>query len=65
VRLDVGRTGIWPQSIGPNSADKYVRPTKITASQLELLESTLADEIAKLPGAPKSVRSLAEKLGLL
>lgn len=65
VRLDVGRTGVWPQSIGANSADKYTRPNPITPAQMRLLEQQYQDELLKLPNAPTSVRQLASLLGVL
>ena len=63
VRLDVGRTGVMPRSIGANSADKYTRADPITPRQLRLLEDTYTDEVAKLPYAADSVRTLAGLLG--
>jgi hypothetical protein len=63
VRLDVGQTGVWPQSVGANSADKYTRPNAITPAQLRLLEQQYQDELLKLPNAPTSVRQLAALLG--
>lgn len=63
-RLDVGKTGVWPQSVGQNSADRYSRPRAITAGELALLERTYKAEIAKLKNAPDSVRKLAQLLGI-
>ncbi|WP_416394214.1 MULTISPECIES: hypothetical protein [unclassified Curtobacterium] len=70
VRLDVARTGVYPRSIGANSADKYVRPEPITPRQLELIEQQYRDEVAKLRPAvgsgmrpaPPSVLRLAQLL---
>ena len=64
VRLDVGRTGVMPRSIGENSADKHTPVTAITPRQLRLLEDVYADEVAKLPYAADSVRNLAGLLGV-
>lgn len=63
-RLDVGRTGVWPQSIGENSADRYRVPRPIAPGELATLEQALQNEIAKLGNAPESVRRLAGLLGL-
>lgn len=65
VRLDVGRTGVWPQSIGANSADKYTKPRPITPDELRVLETAYFTEVAKLPTAPESVRILAGLLGII
>jgi hypothetical protein len=64
TRLDVGKTGIWPQSIGQNTADKFVRPLPITPVQLETLRRNLQNQLDKLPDAAPSVQSLAKLLGL-
>jgi len=64
VRLDVGRTGVMPRSIGANSADKYTRLDPITPRQMRLLEDTYADEVANLRYAADSVRNLAGLLGV-
>lgn len=64
VRLDVGRTGVWPRSIGQNSADMHVRPTAITPAELATLERAYMNEVAKLSTAPESVRNLARLLGI-
>ena len=64
VRLDVGRTGVWPQSVGQNSADKFVKPRTISPIELATLERALSNEVAKLPNAPESVHRLAALLGL-
>lgn len=56
VRLDVARTGVYPRSVGANSADKFVRPERITPKQLELIEQQYRDEVAKLAPAPGSTR---------
>jgi len=65
IRLDVGRTGVWPQSIGANSADKYTKPRPITPEELRLLETSYYTEVSKLPTAPTSVRTLAGLLGII
>lgn len=64
TRLDVGRTGVWPQSIGQNTADKYRKPRAITPDELTTLERALQNETDKLFGAPSSVQRLAALLGL-
>ena len=64
VRLDIGRTGIWPQSIGANSADKYRKPRPINPDELRILETSYYTEVLKLPTAPDSVRTLAGLLGI-
>jgi hypothetical protein len=64
VRLDVGRTGVMPRSIGANSADKYTRLDPITPRQMRLLEDSYADEVANLRYAADSVRNLAGLLGV-
>ena len=63
-RLDVGRTGVMPRSIGANSADKNLPPTPITPKQLVQLETEYQREIAKIPTAPASVQRLAQLLGI-
>ena len=64
-RLEYARkTGMRPQSIGPNSADKFGRPTALAPNELQLLEQQLAAELARLKDAPGSVKSLAKLLGL-
>lgn len=62
-RVEVGRTGVWPRSIGENSADRYSRPRAITPQELRSLELALANERARLRDAPASVRRLADLLG--
>lgn len=62
-RLTQARTtGLWPESVGTNSAS--IRPRPVTASDLATLENALATEVAKLPNATDSVRRLAGLLGL-
>ena len=64
-RLNEARTtGMWPRSIGENSADRYTRPRLLAPGELATLERALQNELAKLPNAPQSVRSLAALLGL-
>ncbi|MEK6312452.1 MAG: hypothetical protein V4755_17295 [Curtobacterium sp.] len=68
VRLDIANTGVYPRSIGANSADKYVRPQPITERQLQLIRDQYADEVRKLRANPErtpaSVRTLATLLGI-
>lgn len=63
-KVDVARTGVWPRSVGENSADRYSKPRAITPGERETLERALQNEIAKLENAPESVRRLARLLGL-
>lgn len=64
-RLNEARTtGMWPRSIGENSADRYTKPRLLAPGELATLERALQNELAKLPNAPQSVRSLAALLGL-
>ena len=71
TRLDIGRTGIWPQSVGANSADKYSPTRPITAGQLSTLQRELANQRKKLaaemnkPGGAPSLERLARALGLI
>lgn len=64
VRVDMGRKGIYPRSIGANSADKYAQSHVVTPDQLATLERAYANELAKLKDAPKSVKTLARLLGI-
>lgn len=72
TRLDVGRTGIYPQSIGLNTADKYVKPRAISADELAILQGAYDNEVERLRGnvlrgikpAPPSVQRLAALLGI-
>lgn len=64
TRLDIGRTGIYPRSIGKNTADKYVKPRAITPGELSTLETAFRNEVAKVPAAPQSVKRLARLLGI-
>jgi hypothetical protein len=64
TRLDVGRTGIWPQSIGQNTADVNVRPRAITPGELNTLQTAYLNEAAKVANGPDSVKRLAALLGL-
>jgi hypothetical protein len=64
TRLDVGRTGIWPQSIGQNTADKFIKPRAITPMEFSTLQKNLQNQLDRLPDAADSVRALATLLGL-
>jgi len=64
-KLDTARTGVFPQSVGANSADKFTRPRPPTAAQLSGFEMTYRRELDKLSTAPASVRRLASLLGIL
>lgn len=64
-RLNEARaTGMWPRSIGENSADRYSKPRVLAPGELATLERALGNELAKLPNASESVRRLASLLGL-
>lgn len=65
TRLDIGHTGIWPQSIGANSADKYSPARAITAGELATLQRSLDNELKKLANSGPSVQRLARLLGLI
>jgi hypothetical protein len=72
TRLDAAEKGIYLNSVGANSADKFNRPQKPTLSQLASLRKNYANELARLRGnpargikpAPKSVQTLAAALGI-
>jgi hypothetical protein len=64
TRLDIGRTGIWPQSIGQNTADKFIKPRAITPMEFSTLQKNLQNQLDRLPDAADSVRALATLLGL-
>ena len=64
TRLDIGKTGIYPRSIGLNTADKYVPARAITPAELSVLEQDLRNQVAKLRDGPASVRRLAVLLGV-
>lgn len=57
-------TGMWPRSIGENSADRFNSPRPLKPGELTTLERALQAEVAKLPYAAESVRRLAVLLGL-
>jgi hypothetical protein len=73
TRLDIARTGIFPRSIGANSADLYSKPRAVTASELRMFQDDLRREVSKLTsnpvtgstGSPDSVILLARLLGLI
>ncbi|MDT0211234.1 hypothetical protein [Curtobacterium sp. BRD11] len=68
IRMDIANTGVFPRSIGANSADKYVRPQPITDRQLQTIRQQYDDEVRKLRAnperTPESVRTLARLLGI-
>lgn len=73
-RLNEARaTGMWPRSVGENSADRYTRPRVLAPGELATLEKALQNEIVRLHGdplrgiapAPDSVQRLARLLGIL
>lgn len=68
IRLDIANTGVYPRSIGANSADKYVRPQPITERQLQTIRDQYDAEVRKLRAnpdrTPESVRTLAHLLGI-
>lgn len=63
-RLKVARTGVYPKSIGENSADKYTKPRAITPTELAQIEQHYHRVLSKLPNAQPSVRTLAGLLGI-
>ena len=63
-RLDVARTGVYPRSIGQNSADLHVLPRRITPSELATIERAYQNELSRLSSASQSVQHLARLLGL-
>ena len=63
-RFDVARTGVYPRSIGQNSADLHVAPRQITRGEFQTIEQAYRNEVAKLANAPDSVRRLARLLGI-
>lgn len=64
-KLDQARLGIYPSSVGMNSADLYAPTKTVTPEQLAIFEGNYANEIAKLPTASPSVLNLARVLGIL
>ena len=64
-KLDQARLGIYPSSVGMNSADLYAPTKPVTPEQLAIFEGNYANEIAKLPTASPSVLNLARVLGIL
>ncbi|MGW8430928.1 hypothetical protein ACWGJ9_07365 [Curtobacterium citreum] len=68
VRYDVAKTGVFPRSIGANSADKYVRPEQITDRQLQTIREQYEAEVNKLRAnrdrTPESIRTLARLLDI-
>lgn len=64
-KLDQARLGIYPSSVGKNSADIYAPTKSVTPEQLAMFEQAYANEIAKLPTASPSVLNLARVLGIL
>ena len=64
-KLDQARLGIYPSSVGQNSADIYAPTKTVTPEQLAIFEGAYANEIAKLPTASPSVLNLARVLGIL
>jgi hypothetical protein len=72
VRLDAAERGVYLNSVGPNSADKFNRPQKPTASQLDSLRRNYATQLERLRGntakgirpAGPSLQRLARALGI-
>jgi hypothetical protein len=64
TRVDVGRAGTFPRSIGANTADRYAVARAITPVELATLERVYATELAKLAATnvPDSIRRLASLL---
>jgi len=63
-KLDTAKTGVYPQSVGTNSADKYTRPRVPTPNELQRFQTDYERQIAKLDQAPASVLRLARLLGI-
>jgi hypothetical protein len=64
-KVDQARLGIYPSSVGMNSADLYAPTKTVTPEQLAIFEGNYANEIAKLPKASPNVLNLARVLGIL
>lgn len=64
-RLEVARTGVYPRSVGMNSADSVVAPRQITPAELAGIEQAFSNELARAATGPQSVRNLARLLGVL
>ena len=64
-KYDQARSGIYPRSVGMNSADLYSGSRSPTPEELASFQRAYEREVAKLPTAPASVRTLARALGIL
>lgn len=64
-RLQVARTGVYPRSVGMNSADAVVAPRAITPAERAGIEQAFSAELARAATGAPSVRELARLLGVL